>query len=240
MSNGYGSMYDLRISEVRSRVNSRLNEISQRSGIQFAELFRTETSASSVSVDTSTSIPAQAILDELESNKTDGILNSLMEQVEAANAATAAQDTAEAAQSGGLTSYSSLIASAAAAYGMDPNLLKAVAKAESNFDSTLVSSAGAIGVMQLMPATAVGLGVDDPYDPQQNIDGGARYLKGQLERFEGDLMMALAAYNAGPGTLNKRSITDLTDEEQYARLPKETQAYIKRVLDYYADYGAQE
>ena len=96
------------------------------------------------------------------------------------------------------TSMDAIFEEAAACYDISPRLLRAVAKAESNFNPKAVSGAGAMGVMQLMPGTARSLGVSDPYDARQNIMGGAKYLKQNLDRF-GDVSLALAAYNAGPG-----------------------------------------
>lgn len=112
---------------------------------------------------------------------------------------------------------------ASSRYGVSVNLLKAVAKAESNFNPKAVSKAGAIGVMQLMPATARSFGVSDPYDARQNIMGGAKYLKENLERFGGNVNLALAAYNAGPNSVQK-----------YGGIPpyKETQNYVKIVNSY--------
>jgi soluble lytic murein transglycosylase-like protein len=123
--------------------------------------------------------------------------------------------------------YDDLIKSAAAKYNVDPALVKAVIRAESGFRPDAVSHAGAQGLMQLMPATAAGLGARDPLDPAQNIDAGTHYLRGQLDRFGGDVSLALAAYNAGPGAVAK-----------YGGVPpfRETQNYVKNVLSYYDSY----
>ena len=128
------------------------------------------------------------------------------------------------------TQYDSLIQQAARDQGVDPALLKGLVQAESGFDPSSVSSVGAQGLTQLMPDTAKGLGVTNPFDPLQNLEGGARFLAGALKRFGGNEQLALAAYNAGPGAV-----------ERYGGIPPyaETQAYVPRVLDYANQYRAQ-
>ncbi|MEF2964704.1 lytic transglycosylase domain-containing protein [Paenibacillus sp. M1] len=122
-----------------------------------------------------------------------------------------------------------LILEASRKYGVPESLIKAVIETESSFNPEAVSGAGAKGLMQLMDGTAYGLGVTDPFDPAQNIDGGTRYLSSQLKRFGGE-NTALAAYNAGPGTLQRLGISN--DQELMDKLhmlPKETQQYIAKI-----------
>lgn len=113
------------------------------------------------------------------------------------------------------------IQKAASKYNLSPGLIKGVIRAESNFQVDAVSRAGAQGLMQLMPATAEELGVTKPFDIDQNIDGGSRYLRKMLDSFGGDVKLALAAYNAGPGTVRKYA----------GNVPyQETLQYVNRVL----------
>ncbi|MDE2691982.1 MAG: lytic transglycosylase domain-containing protein [Acidobacteriota bacterium] len=99
--------------------------------------------------------------------------------------------------------YGGLILSAAARHGVDPLLVAAIVQAESSFDTEAVSPRGALGLMQMMPTTAEQLGVADAYDPGQNLDAGVSYLAYLLRRFDDDLVLALAGYNAGPGTVDR-------------------------------------
>jgi len=114
--------------------------------------------------------------------------------------------------------------SASAAYHLDPDLVNSVIHAESGFNSRAVSPKGARGLMQLMPGTADQLGVNDAFDPQANVTGGSRYLRELLERYNFDLVKALAAYNAGPQRV-----------EQYRGVPpfRETRAYVARIVHEY-------
>jgi soluble lytic murein transglycosylase-like protein len=132
--------------------------------------------------------------------------------------------------------YDDIILNTSRKYGVDPTLVKAVVKAESSFNPNTTSHCGAMGLMQLMPGTAAELGVSKPYDPVQNIDGGVRYLKQQLERYNGNVKLALAAYNCGPGRVKQLGVTNLDDPAQVAKLPKETQNYVKRVMEYADSY----
>jgi len=123
--------------------------------------------------------------------------------------------------------FENIVRSASDRYDVDPDLVWAVMKAESNFNPRAVSRKGARGLMQLMPATARLLEVDDIYNPTENVNGGVRYLRSLLNRFRGNRRLALAAYNAGAKAV-----------EHYKNVPPyaETREYVRRVLDYYRLY----
>jgi soluble lytic murein transglycosylase-like protein len=125
--------------------------------------------------------------------------------------------------------YTALIEEAAGRYNLDPALLHAVIKAESGYNPNAVSHKGAIGLMQLMPGTAARYGVEDPYDPADNIGGGARYLSDLIAMFPSDIRLAVAAYNAGEKNVIKYGNT----------IPPfpETRQYVSRVLDYYSRFN---
>ena len=123
--------------------------------------------------------------------------------------------------------FDPIIREAARLYQLPETFIRAVMKVESNFNPDVVSKAGAMGLMQLMPATARSMGVENPFSPRQNILGGARYLRLLANRFNGDLILTVAAYNAGEGAV-----------QRYKGVPPydETQRYVRRVLKHYYAY----
>ena len=123
--------------------------------------------------------------------------------------------------------YDDLISDASERSGVSFPLLKAIIKAESDFDPHAVSKKGATGLMQIMPENFKPLGISDPFDPWENINAGARYFKQMYDRFKGKLTLSLAAYNAGP-----------TAVDRYQTIPpyEETQEYVRRVMKYYYNY----
>ncbi len=123
--------------------------------------------------------------------------------------------------------YDGLISEAASLYHLPESFIRAVMRVESNFNPDVVSHAGAMGLMQLMPRTARSMGVTDPFEPRQNVLGGARYLRILANRFSGDLILTVAAYNAGEGAVQKHN-----------GIPpyEETQRYVRRVLKHYYAY----
>lgn len=131
------------------------------------------------------------------------------------------QKVAETADSMKKTKYDAYFKAAAKKYNVSESLLKAIAKAESNFNPNDVSSAGAMGIMQLMPETAKSLGVKDAFDPEQNIMGGAKCISQKLKEFDGNVSLALAAYNAGSGAVRRNG-----------GVPSYCKSYISKVLSY--------
>ena len=123
--------------------------------------------------------------------------------------------------------YDDLISDASERHGVSFPLLKAIIKAESDFDPHVVSKKGATGLMQIMPENFKPLGIRDPFDPWQNINAGARYFKQMYDRFKGRLALSLAAYNAGPSAV-----------DYYKTIPpyEETEEYVRRVMKYYYNY----
>lgn len=158
---------------------------------------------------------------------TDPVTGEKIVYVDVAGQASEAEKTSSAknnttsATSMKKTKYDAYFKKAAEKYGVSESLLKAIAKAESNFNPNDVSSTGAVGIMQLMPETAKSLGVKDSYDPEQNIMGGAKCIKQKLKEFNGNVRLALAAYNAGSGAVKRNG-----------GVPSYCKTYVNKVLSY--------
>lgn len=147
-------------------------------------------------------------------------LNNALKEINATNAVENVSSTNGTSK----TQIMSMISKISQKHGVDEKLVKALIKQESGFNAKATSKVGAMGLMQLMPSTAKGLGVQDAYNPVQNVDGGVRYLKSMLNKYNGNIILALAAYNAGPGAVDK-----------YSGVPPypETQNYVKNILANY-------
>lgn len=164
--------------------------------------------------------PAPGFSQQLQQAMKNGGATAAQTATSGGGAAKSKTTAASAAAPGDVNNF---IQTAAKKYNVDPRLVSAVAEAESGFQQEAVSGAGAVGVMQLMPDTAASLGVN-PYDEQQNIEGGTKYLKGLLDSFSGDVKKAVAAYNAGA-----QAVRDYNGVPPY----RETQNYVNKVLDLY-------
>ena len=149
--------------------------------------------------------------------------------VTAASEAPATETVTEQAPAG---SIDEMVTNAALTHHVDSDLIHGVIQAESSYRTDAVSGKGAKGLMQLMPGTAQEMGVEDPLDAAQNIEGGVGYLARMLERFDGDEKLALAAYNCGPSKVGSYGITDSGDPEQYGRLPQSVRTYVENVQRY--------
>lgn len=119
-------------------------------------------------------------------------------------------------------------------YGVDKNLVLAIIKQESNFNPNAVSSAGAKGLMQLMDFNSEAYGLTNPYDIDQNIEAGIKHIKSYLDMYNGNLEMALMAYNGGPGTMERRGVKSASD---LYKMPQETQNYVPKILSNYRNYS---
>jgi len=181
-----------------SSVQARLSEISGQTGLDFGFL----------------------VSKNVEKQKTDEpkiVYNEAYYRRNPTISAVNVEETVENVGNSAPNDFNDLIEEASLKYGVSASLIRAVISAESSFRPDALSSKGAMGLMQLMPGTAEGLGVTDAFDPAQNIDGGTRYLAAMLDRYGGDTRLALAAYNWGPGAVSSRGLTDLTDPTRGTR-----------------------
>jgi len=149
--------------------------------------------------------------------------NSTVTPVSTSSSTSSVKDVTETIKTSGASQYGDLISSLSKKYGVAEKLIYSVVKTESNFNPNAVSGSGAQGLMQLMPSTAKWLGVQNAFDPAQNLEGGVKYLSHLSKKYNGDLVKTVAAYNAGPGNVDK-----------YGGIPpfKETQNYVKKVLNF--------
>jgi soluble lytic murein transglycosylase-like protein len=206
-------LFQQRLNEIQSRLPVKLKGASN--SVPFEEYLDTETAASDTSADStlnSSAYDSSALSSNLQRAQLSLASNRLSNGLDKLK-------TNEAIESSIQTSSQK--------YHVDADLIRAVIKQESGYNPYSISSSGAQGLMQLMPDTADSLGVENPWDISENIDGGTRYLKDQLVAFDGNLDLALAAYNAGPGAVSK-----------YGGIPPytQTQGYVKKVLENYTNY----
>jgi soluble lytic murein transglycosylase-like protein len=218
-----------RMAEAAARVNARISEISMQTGISFPSIFGERLDAAAAqqaSAAAPSSFPPPPIASAI-----DLIMPQAGSASNPLHGFNPAFDPMLPGVAPNTSTLDGLFSSVAESYGLNPALLQAIAGSRSGLDSGFVSPSGALGLMQLFPSTAEGLGVRNPFDPYDNLDGGARNLVAQIIRYNGDVLMALAASEVGPAELRRLGVND---PSQFHLLPLDVQeriAEVRRVLD---------